>query len=276
MDIDPPKYHTPSSSSQREERYELTDLNQISLPLRPQVEIFNVVKTKEFTHTPILDNALLHETGMDSEFELIFRMIGWEDAWEITKQGSKLLTIEFISSLDFDDDNVLFRMFNKLFTLTWKTFSIALGFSEQCVVNIADVLRDFNKDVFWENITAKKPERKQKYTTKEVHHPTLRCMLKSLGFTFFPREELNTIRQDELHLLYIMIKKRKASPVKLMLSYWKTMPSMRKYSISFTSWITRLATSLDLLSKAILTFVPDVGRVIGYDFFLLFSYAKMT
>jgi len=82
MDVDlpsPPKYHTLSSSSQREERYELMNLNQISLPLRPQVEIFNVVKKKEFTHTPILDNALLYETRMDSEFDLIFRIIGWED-----------------------------------------------------------------------------------------------------------------------------------------------------------------------------------------------------
>jgi len=119
-----------------------------------------VVKTKEFTHTLIFDNALLHETEMDYEFELIFTMIGWEDAWEITEQGSKLLTIEFISSLDFDDDNVHFRMFNKPFTLTWKTVSIALGFSDQCIVNIADVLGDFNKDDFWENITAKQPEYK--------------------------------------------------------------------------------------------------------------------
>jgi len=85
-------------------------------------------------------------------------------------------------------------------------------------------LEIFHKDDFWENITAKQREHKQKYTTKEVHHPTRRFMLKWLAFTFFPREELNTIRQDELHLLYIMIKKRKASPVKLMLSYWKTVP----------------------------------------------------
>jgi len=196
MNIDrpsPSEHHTPSSSSQREERYELTSLNQILLPLRPQVEILNVVKTKEFTHTPIFDNTLLHETGMYSEFELIFRMIGWEDAWEINEQGSKLLTMEFISSLDFDDDNVSFRMFNKPFTLTWKTVCVALGFSDQCVVNIANVLKDFNKDDFWENIIAKQPERKQKYTTEEVHHPTLRFMLKWLAFTFFPREELNTI-----------------------------------------------------------------------------------
>jgi len=78
MDVDPPsppEYHTLSSSSQREERYELMDINQISLPLRPHVVLFNMVKTKEFTHTPILDNSLLHETGMDSEFELIFRMM---------------------------------------------------------------------------------------------------------------------------------------------------------------------------------------------------------
>jgi len=149
-----------------------------------------VVKTKELTHTPIFDSALLHETGMDSEFELIFRMIGWEDAWEISEQCSKLLTMEFISSLDFDDDNVHFRMFNKPFTHTWKTVTKALGFLDQCVVNIANVLRDFNKDDFWENITAKQPERKQKYTIEEVHHPTLRFMLKWLAFTFFPREEL--------------------------------------------------------------------------------------
>jgi hypothetical protein len=121
MDINPPspsEHHTPSSSSQQEERYELTNLNQILLPLRPQVEILNMVKTKEFTHTPIFDNPLLHKTRMDSKFELIFRMIGWEDAWEITEHGSKLLTIEFISSLDFDHDDVSFRMFNKPFTLT--------------------------------------------------------------------------------------------------------------------------------------------------------------
>jgi len=174
--------------------------------------------------------------------------------------------MEFISSLDFDDDNVSFRMFHKPFTLIWKTVSLALGFLDQCVVNIADVLKDFNKNDFWKNITAKQPEHKQKYTTEKVHL-TLRFMLKWLAYTFFPREELHTIRQDELHLLYIMIKKRKASPVKSMLSYWKTIPTMRKCSISFTSWITRLAASLELLSKVTLTFILDDRRIIGYDFF---------
>jgi hypothetical protein len=73
MDIDPPspsEHHIPSSSSQWEERYELTSFNQILLPLRPQVEILNVIKTKEFTHTPIFDSTFLYETRTDFEFEL--------------------------------------------------------------------------------------------------------------------------------------------------------------------------------------------------------------
>ena len=52
-----------------------------------------------------------------------------------------------------------------------------------------------------------------------------------------------------------------------MLSYWKTIPTMRKCSISFTSWITCLATSLELLSKATLIFIVDDHRIIRYDLF---------
>jgi len=42
---------------------------------------------------------------------------------------------------------------------------------------------------------------------------------------------------------------------------------MRKCSISLTSWITRLAASLELLSNVTLTFILDDRRIIGYDFF---------
>jgi hypothetical protein len=69
---------------------------------------------------------------MNTEFELIFRNIGWEDAWIITEEGSKLLTIEFLCTLTLDDDNVEFRLFNRSFTMTWKTLSTTLGFAENC------------------------------------------------------------------------------------------------------------------------------------------------
>jgi hypothetical protein len=204
---------------------------------------------------PTIDDALLLETGMDSEFELIFRNVRWEDAWEITEQGSQLLTIEFLSTLSIDNNEVKHRMFNKPFTLSLKDLSLSLGFSNRYIINVK-ALHEFNKDNFWESITGKKPERKKKYTTEEVQHPTLRFMLKWLAFTFFATEEINTIRQDELCLLYFMIKKRKVSPVKIMLYYWIIVPSMRKCSISFTSWITRTAAGLILLQNATLTYIP--------------------
>jgi hypothetical protein len=64
-----------------------------------------------------------------------------------------------------------------------------------------------------------------------------------------------------------MIKKRKVSPVKIMLNYWIIVPSMRKCNISFTSWITHIAAGLNLLQNATLTCILDIRRIIGYDFF---------
>jgi hypothetical protein len=61
---------------------------------------------------PNFDNNFLQATGMNTKFELIFRNIGWEDAWIITEEGSKLLTMEFLCTLTLDDDNVEFRLFN--------------------------------------------------------------------------------------------------------------------------------------------------------------------
>ena len=57
------------------------------------------LKDQDFVLTPTFDLALLQSIGMDSEFELIFKAVGWEDAWEIDESGCKLLTIEFLCTL---------------------------------------------------------------------------------------------------------------------------------------------------------------------------------
>jgi len=38
---------------------------------------------------------------MDTEFDLIFRMVGWMNFWDITKLRSCLLTIEFLCTLQY-------------------------------------------------------------------------------------------------------------------------------------------------------------------------------
>jgi hypothetical protein len=52
---------------------------------------------------------------MNAEFELIFKAVWWEDVWEIEEQGSKLLTVEFLCTLQTTDTEVLFRLFGKEF-----------------------------------------------------------------------------------------------------------------------------------------------------------------
>ena len=59
------------------------------------------------------DPALLQVTGMDIEYDFIFRTIGRESVWNINEQGSKLLTTEFLCTLQLTDTEVKFRLFGK-------------------------------------------------------------------------------------------------------------------------------------------------------------------
>jgi hypothetical protein len=170
--------------------------------------IYEQLKNKEFLHTLNFDNNLLQATGMNTEFELIFRNIAWEDAWIITEEGSKLLTMEFLCSLILDDDNVEFRLFNGSFTMTWKTLSTTLGFAENCSLDVYASLHDFDRSRFLTDISNLKSTRKP--TTNEIHHPTLRFMHKWLATTIFPKKELGTIKNEEMKLLYAMIKKKQS------------------------------------------------------------------
>ena len=64
-------------------------------------------------HTSAYDFALLQATGMDIEFDFIFRTVGWESVWNINEQGSKLLTSEFLCTLQLTNTEVKFRLFGK-------------------------------------------------------------------------------------------------------------------------------------------------------------------
>ena len=62
-------------------------------------DIYKKLKTRRFVLTPAYDLALLRATGMNTKFELIFKVVGWEDVWEINEPGSKLLTAQFLCTL---------------------------------------------------------------------------------------------------------------------------------------------------------------------------------
>ena len=93
-------------------------------------------------------------------------------------------------------------------------------------------------------------------------------MHKWLGFTLFPRNDFRTIRNDELKLLYAMVKRRKVSPVKFMMKQWKEIPNL-KGDVGCTSLVTRIAKNLGLLKNASVAYIDDIPRwFIDYEYFV--------
>jgi hypothetical protein len=65
----------------------------------------------------MLDSELLQEAGMDSELDLIFALVGCWSFWNITEQGSKLLTIEFLCTLQTTATGITFRLLRQKLSL---------------------------------------------------------------------------------------------------------------------------------------------------------------
>jgi hypothetical protein len=113
---------------------------------------------------------------MNTEFNTIFKDVGWEDVWEINELGSKLLTVDFLCALQPTESEFSFRLFGKDFSVPWKNFSELLGFHAQCLIDVDTALQDFDRTKFWREIskelTCYRPR------TNETHHPTLCFMHK--------------------------------------------------------------------------------------------------
>ena len=70
----------------------------------------------------------------------------------------------------------------------------------------------------------------------------------------FPREDIQTICADELHILYAMVNKIKISPVKEMVHQW--LGNFRMVGpIECTSLVTQIANGLNVLSWAQISYI---------------------
>ena len=91
-------------------------------------------------------------------------------------------------------------------------------------------------------------------------------MHKWLGFSLFPRSDFGTVRNDELKLLYAMIKRKKISPMKFMMNHWLEIPGL-KGDVGCTSLVTRIAKNLGLLENAYVIYINVPHWLIDYDYF---------
>jgi hypothetical protein len=144
MSVDPPAAPTPASSSSPAPKI-LLKPNQLGLRDSHEKEVYKKIKDKEFTHTPAFDLALLQEAVTSSEFDVISSLLGWTSAWDVSKLGSKLLTIEFLCTLRTTESKVYFRIFTREFYPTWRELSNLLNFLTNILVDLDDALEDFEK-----------------------------------------------------------------------------------------------------------------------------------
>jgi hypothetical protein len=74
------------------------------------------------------------------------------------------------------------------------------------------------------------------------------------------------VRNDELKLLYAMVKRNKVSPVKFMMTQWVEIPGL-KGAVGSTALVTRIAENLGLLENASVTYINTSRWIIDYGHF---------
>jgi len=201
---------------------------------------------------------------MITEFHVSFRAIGWENVWWVNEDGYRQLTIEFLCMLTRTATHVTFSWFGEQYTFTWKQFSILLGFDKNCNHNLDRAIEGFDRVDFWKEISDKDSSTQPR--TSEIHNPTLRFMHRWLAMTLFPRNDLRTVRVEEMKIMYAMLNRTHISPIIGMMDYWLGTFQRDEY-VECTSLITRLTRNMGLLDRALINYIPTNRVYLDYDHF---------
>jgi hypothetical protein len=75
---------------------EATDGDDISIRTTKEMEKYESLHCREFSHTRIYDVNLLERVGLDEELLTILWTIGWGKLYDEPRLGSCLLTLKFL------------------------------------------------------------------------------------------------------------------------------------------------------------------------------------
>jgi hypothetical protein len=147
---------------------------------------------------------LLERVGLDEKLPTILRTISWGKLYDDPRQGSRLLTLEFLMTFETVVKNrksfMKFHLFGKSFGCDLSHFSELLDFSKSCLPE-STAMRNFNKVEFSDAISGKSARLK----FSNIHNPSLRLLHRWMSFTLFPMAELCSITTPELKCLFAMI-----------------------------------------------------------------------
>jgi hypothetical protein len=154
---------------------EATDGDNISIRTTEEMEKYESLRHREFTHTRVYDVNLLERVDLDEELPNILRSIGWGKLYDEPRLGSRLLTHEFLMPFETVGKNrksfVKFCLFGKSFGCDCSLFSELLDFSKSYLTE-SSAMRNFNKVEFGDAISGKSV----RLRFSDIHNPILRFL----------------------------------------------------------------------------------------------------
>jgi hypothetical protein len=244
---------------------EATDGDDISIPTTEEMEKYESLHCREFTHTRVYDVNLLERVCLDEELPTILRTMGWGKLYDEPRLDSRLLTLEFLMTFETVEKNrksfVKFCFFGKSFGCNFSYFSELLDFSKSCLPE-SSAMRKFNKVELSDAIS-------RKFTRlrfNDIHNPSLRFLHSWMSFTLFPMAELHSAATPELKCQFAMVNRIKYATLADIVDYFKTVYKMSG-PIECTSVITQIAMNLWCPEMANLTYIEGDVPVHGLDHF---------
>jgi hypothetical protein len=98
-----PSLHRTTGSSHylaHDDVLKATNSDDISMRTTEEMEKYESHHHREFAHTRIYDVNLLERVGLDKEIPTILWIIGWGKLYDEPRQGSHLLTFEFLITFE--------------------------------------------------------------------------------------------------------------------------------------------------------------------------------
>jgi hypothetical protein len=221
---------------------EATNGDDISIRTTEEMEKYESLHRREFAHTRIYDVNLLERVGLDEELPTILRTIGWRKLYDEPRQGSRLLTLEFVTTFEIVEKGgklfMKFCLFRKSFGCDISHFSELLDFSKSCLPK-STAMRNFNTVEFSDTISGKSA----RLRFSDIHNPSLRFLHRWMSFMLFPIAELRSVTTAELKCLFAMVNRIKYTLVSDIVDYFTNVPKISG-PIEYTSLVTRIAMNL--------------------------------
>jgi hypothetical protein len=214
----------------------------ISFCTTEEMEKYESLHRREFAHTHIYNVNLLERVSLDEELTTILWTISWRKLYDEPRQGSRLLTLEFLTTFEIVEKGrklfVKFCLFEKSFGYDLSRFSELLGFSKSCLPE-STAMRNFNKVEFSDTISRKSARPR----FSDVRNPSLRFLHRWMSFTLFSMAELCYVTTAELKCMFAMVNRTKYTYIGDIIDYFTNVSKISR-PIECTSLVTRITMNL--------------------------------